>query len=259
MQVKLSDRLKMSAQLVGSADTVADVGCDHAHTSIWLIQNGFAKKCIGMDLRKGPLGKALDNLRMYGCVDDVELRLSYGLDELHPGEAQVVVIAGMGGEMIKNILEKDLSTNGVVSSPDAPALVLQPQSHYASVRKWLCEHDYTIVKEDMCAEDDKFYPAMRAEKVGRSTDSAGKNCAESCSSDVNIQLSDAEIFYGPCLLKEGHPVLKEYLEIEYRKKQYLLGQLDKSDSERSEGKRAEVKAEFDVLCEARKICADNSR
>ena len=152
----------MSANMVDPCGTVADVGCDHAHTCIWLLQNGIAKNCIGMDVRKGPLKKAEENLALYGCSEKVELRLSFGIDELRPGEADTIVIAGMGGEMIRDILEKDKSAQGVLLG--APTLVLQPQTHYECVRGWLSDNGWEIVAEDMCREDDKFYPCIKAKK-----------------------------------------------------------------------------------------------
>ncbi len=246
----------MSANMVDPCGTVADVGCDHAHTCIWLLQNGIAKNCIGMDVRKGPLKKAEENLALYGCSDKVELRLSFGLDELRPGEADTIVIAGMGGEMIRDILEKDKTAGGVLPNSRAeqdeelqgslrdrrgtgkvcrnaaPVLVLQPQTHYECVRRWLSDNGFRITAEDMCREDDKFYPCIKAKKA---------EC---------FDMDPAEIYFGPRLLAQKHPVLKEFLEIEYRKKRYMLEQISKSDTPEAEAKKAEVMELFDIICDA---------
>lgn len=234
----------MSADMVGPCDTVADVGCDHAHTCIWLLQNGKARRCIGMDVRKGPLKKAEENLELYECADLVELRLSFGLDELYPGEADAIVIAGMGGEMIRDILERDRTARNVLGSSDdagssgtgtaAPVLVLQPQTHFEYVRTWLAENGWEIADEDMCREDDKFYPCIKAVKAGTS----------------GTLLTSGEIFFGPRLLERKHPVLKEFLEIEYRKKRYMLGQIGKSATPEAEAKKAEVTKLFNIISEA---------
>ena len=240
MQIKLSDRLRMSADMVEPCSAVADVGCDHAHTCIWLLQNNVAGKCIGMDVRKGPLKKAEENLRLYGYSDRVELRLSYGIDELKPGEAEAVIIAGMGGEMIRDILERDKTAQKVLSAGKSPVLVLQPQSHYHSVRRWLYDNGFSILKEDICREDDKFYQCIKA--------------ARSDSGMVKEKPSSAELYFGPCLLKNRHPVLKEFLEIEYRKKKYLLEQIGKSTNPASLVRRAEVEELFGIICEACILC-----
>ncbi len=234
----------MSADMVGPCDTVADVGCDHAHTCIWLLQNGAARRCIGMDVRKGPLKKAEENLELYECADKVELRLSFGLDELRPGEADAIVIAGMGGEMIRDILERDRTARNVLGSScaknnsgegtAAPVLVLQPQTHFEYVRMWLSENGWEIADEDMCREDDKFYPCIKAVK----------------GSNAGTMLTSDEIYFGPRLLERKHPVLKEFLEIEYRKKRYMLGQIGKSTTPEAEAKKAEVTKLFNIISEA---------
>ena len=230
--------------MVGPCDTVADVGCDHAHTCIWLLQNGTARRCIGMDVRKGPLKKAEENLELYECADLVELRLSFGLEELRPGEANAIVIAGMGGEMIRDILEHDRTTRNVLGSSAeaglsstgtaAPVLVLQPQTHFEYVRMWLAGNGWEITDEDMCREDDKFYPCIKAVKAG--TD--------------GTPLTSDEIYFGPRLLERKHPVLKEFLEIEYRKKKYMLGQIGKGKTPEAEAKKAEVTKLFNIISEA---------
>ena len=239
MQVRLSPRLLMSANMTDPCGCVADVGCDHAHTCIWLLQNGRAGKALGMDVRKGPLLKAKDNLELYECADRVELRLSFGLDELKPGEADTIIIAGMGGDMIRDILARDLVTNRVLTE-SAPTLILQPQTHSWNVRGWLATHGYRIVSEDMVRDDDKFYPAIKAVKSGTA-----------------YSLTDEELYFGPVLLEKKHLVLKEFLEIEYRKKQYMLKEIEKSDTHEATKKHREVHKIFDITRSACEMCGAN--
>lgn len=214
MQVILSDRLLMSAKLVTPGSTVADIGCDHAHTDIWLIKNGIAKHCIACDVRKGPLEKAALNLERYGLTNGIELRLSYGLHEIEAGEVTSVIIAGMGG-----LLTVDILKEAIDKLPSFGELILQPQSHSYEVRKFLYENGFVITHEDMCREGDKFYNCMRAVK-GRSN-----------------PLSERELMFGPVLLGGQSAVFKEYLEIEYRKAEYRLEQIEKSNDPASEERR----------------------
>lgn len=237
MLVRLSPRLLMSAGMVGHCNCIADVGCDHAHTCIWLLQNGRTDRAIGMDVRQGPLVKAEENLALYECSDRVNLRLSFGLDELKPAEADAVIIAGMGGDMIRDILERDASHNRVLDAGPGPILVLQPQTHSWNVRRWLSEHGYEIVFEDMVRDDDKFYPAIKAVRSGNSR-----------------ELSDEELYFGPYLLEQKHPVLKEFLEIEYRKKQYMLSEIEKSATSEAQTKHDEVQTIFDITRNACILC-----
>lgn len=252
MTVKLSPRLLMSAEMVGDSHCVADVGCDHAHTCIWLLQNNRTERALGMDVRKGPLLKAEENLELYECSDRVELRLSFGLDELKPGEADTIIIAGMGGDMIRDILERDETANRVLAQ-SSPTLILQPQTHSWNVRRWLDEHGYVIVAEDMVRDDDKFYPAMKAVRNEGGTQAAGGDCIAIAAA----RLTDEELHFGPILLQTGHPVLREFLEIEYRKKQYMLTQIQKSDTKEAQAKHDEVLILFDIIRSACEICGAN--
>lgn len=241
MLVKLSDRLQMSVDLVDKCNTVADVGCDHAHTCIWLVQNAKADRCIGMDLRTGPLEKAKDNLQLYECTDKIELRLCYGLDGLEPDEADTVIIAGMGGEMIRDILDRDAECNRVLEADRPPVLILQPHSHVWDVRQSIFNHGYVIVDESMCREDDKFYPAIKA--VRADCLDGGKD---------NLKAPDGpELYFGPVLLARRDKVLSQFLEIEYRKKKYLLDRIALSNTPEASLKRREVEGIYGIIREAR--------
>ena len=84
---------------------IADIGCDHAYVSIALMERGLADKVIAMDVRKGPLEIAAKNVAEYGMENNIELRLSDGMERLKPGEADAIIIAGMGGLLMCSILE----------------------------------------------------------------------------------------------------------------------------------------------------------
>ncbi len=218
--IRLSARLEMSARMVGWADCVADIGCDHAHTDIWLLQNDRTSRCVAMDVRKGPLKKAEENLMLYGCRDMVELRLSDGLDGLKAGEAGCIIIAGMGGIVMRNILERGFGSSGHLNGSE-PVLILQPQSHIYEVRKWLYENSYAISDEDMCREDGKYYFSMKAERV-----------PEKAVAD------EPELHFGPVLLKRRPPVFAEYLRELSQKAKRRLSQIEISNSEDAALKKA---------------------
>lgn len=205
----------MSASYVNTPDgTVADVGCDHAHTGIWLIREGRAGKVIGMDVRKGPLLKAQENIRLYGCEDRIELRLSDGFTGLTPGEAQTIIIAGMGG-----VLMKDILTRGEKTAAAAQDLVLQPQSHIDEVRGWLASSGFAIKDEDMCFEDGQYYLSMHAAYTG-----------------TVQELSEAELMFGPVMIQKKSEVFLRYVEDMYEKALRRLGEIGKSDSEEAAAK-----------------------
>lgn len=206
--MQLSKRLQAVADLVTPGNRLADVGTDHGYVPIWLYEQGRIPSAIAMDLRQGPLNRAKENILAHGLSADLETRLSDGLDRLLPGEADSVVIAGMGGMLVKRIL-----TQGQALLPSVQELILQPQSDLDVVREYLHNTGFVIVREDMVFEDGKYYPMMKAIH-GESTD------------DRKVWFQ-----YGRLLLENRHPVLKSYLEKEYDGCQQILAKLKQASSE----------------------------
>ncbi len=135
-----------------NADTVADVGTDHAYIPIRLIKEGRAKKVIATDMNKGPLSAAKENAESECVSDSIELRLGDGLSPLDIGECDNIVIAGMGGELISTILK-----NGHAVAKSAKLLFLQPMNSQELLREFLMENGYEIVDEDIEIEGFKVY------------------------------------------------------------------------------------------------------
>lgn len=155
--MQLSKRLAAVAALAEGAECLADVGTDHGYVPIFLVQSGKAARAMAMDVREGPLARARENVRRFGLEDRISLRLSDGLRALAPGEADTVVIAGMGGALTVRIL-----TEGCGALAGVQKLILQPQSEIPMVRRFLLENGWSVTAEDMVEEDGKFYPMMRA-------------------------------------------------------------------------------------------------
>ena len=232
----------MSLRMVGKAVCVADVGCDHAHTDIKLLKDGIAEKCIAMDVRPGPLEKARENLKLYGCLEKVELRLSDGFDALRPKEADICIIAGMGGVVMKDILERGLGTDGHLRDCK-PILILQPQSHIYEIRKWLCDNGYAITDEEMCFEDGKYYFAIKAEPVEMQLTSG--SAVEQFLEDAVIR--EAGLHFGPVLIKKKNSLMKQYLDYSYNKTVRKLGQVKMSDSADAKEKKEYFQSIIEIL------------
>ena len=192
----LSERLLSVAMMVTPGLSVADVGCDHGYLAIHLIRNNIVPHVIAMDINKGPLERAKTNIIQAGLTDSIELRLSNGLKELDVNEVDSIVMAGMGGPLMVDIMKA-----GAKICEGAKELILQPQSEIDTVRRYLEEAHYCIVSEDMVYEDGKYYPMMKAVHG-------------------EMKLSK-EIYYryGKILIMEEHPVLRQYLR--YEKNQLL--------------------------------------
>ncbi|MCR5509079.1 MAG: class I SAM-dependent methyltransferase [Lachnospiraceae bacterium] len=184
----LSERLKAVSQLITPGLTVADVGCDHGYLAIYLIRNGISPHAIAMDVGEGPLSRAKEHVRESGLTEDIELRLSDGLCELKPGEADCVVMAGMGGMLMTDIMKRGREVLDGVKE-----IILQPQSDIGYVRRFLEDNGYMIISEDIVHEDGKFYPVMKA-----------------VHGEMDLK-SDAFYKFGSILLREQHPVLRMFL------------------------------------------------
>ena len=203
---KLSKRLKAIADLAGRGQCLADVGCDHGYLSIYLVEEGRFLRAVAMDVRTGPLQHAKEHIRQRHLEPYIETRLSDGLSALKKGEAQAVVLAGMGGVLMTRILAE----GAFVLEPDT-TLVLQPQSEVMEFRRYLAANGYAFLEEEMVKEDGKYYPMMRVKRKA-SPGSREVNCGR-----ARAVYSDVELKYGPLLLGCRHPVLMEFLQQKYEK------------------------------------------
>ena len=199
MAIRLSNRLSALASLVSKGHRLADIGTDHGYIPIYLCQTGIIPSAIAMDIGKGPLQQATAHIKQQGLSSRIRTRLSDGLTALQPGEADTILIAGMGGGLVMKILSQ--GTHALTGSEE---LILQPQSEIAQVRAYLRTHGFRILEEEMILEDGKYYPMM---KVVQETASDQRE------ETVQVQVEDA---FGPVLLQKKHPVLKEWLQRELK-------------------------------------------
>lgn len=195
--MRLSERLERVVSFVKPCASAADIGTDHALVPVELVRRGIVKKALAMDVRPGPLSRAKEQISRAGLSDQIEPRLSDGLAALKPQEAETVIIAGMGGELIIRIL-----TEGRHMWDSVVQWVLSPHSEVFKVRGWLLENGFAIEKEDMVCEDGKYYVLMDVRRAGSGIESPAR---------------DAEfvrLLYGDSLIRERNPVLAQYLKEE---------------------------------------------
>ena len=196
--MELSKRLTAVAGLVTEGASVADIGTDHGYIPIHLIEQNLSPKVIAMDINKGPLERARIHIAGYGMSDRIETRLSDGLAAVKPKEVEEMIVAGMGGGLVIHILNEDPAKTRSLKE-----LILQPQSELAKVRRYLEEHRFRIVAEDMVEEDGKYYPMMKVIP----TEQKGLYAE-------GVPAAEEELEYGKYLLEKGHPVMGEYLKKE---------------------------------------------
>lgn len=153
--ISLSPRLETVARLVPAGVRFADIGTDHAYLPVWLLQQGVIDRAIAADLNPGPLDRARENARRYGLTDRIDFRLGDGLRCVSPGEADVIAIAGMGGETITAIL-----AGAPWTGQGDHLLLLQPMSALDDLRRWLWESGYTIRRELLCRDGGTRYTVL---------------------------------------------------------------------------------------------------
>jgi len=146
--IKLTDRLQLLADQIKQNETMADIGTDHGFLPIYLWENEISPKVIMTDISPGSLDKARANCYENYPDAKFDLRLGNGIQILENGEVDAVVIAGMGGKLMTEILGEDLG-----KSKSFRKLVLQPRNGQAKLRSWLIKNGFSIVKESLVREN----------------------------------------------------------------------------------------------------------
>ena len=258
--IQLSKRLQTVADFVENCETMADVGTDHGYIPIYLVLNRKVKKAIAMDVNPGPLQRAKEHICQYGLEHAIETRLSDGCFALKPGEADAIVIAGMGGALMQRILEQ-----GEAAAKAAQRLVLQPQSEAALFRQFLFRHGYQILAEDMALEDGKYYPIIAAQYMGWENNATAlrsgrekqdspiiaaqymgweNNATALRSGRENQDGFRIACKFGPLLLAQRHPTLKKYLICQQRQKRKILENLKENARQDASERIQEIKIQL---------------
>lgn len=160
--MKLRKRLSMVASFVRQGGVIADIGTDHAYLPAYLILKGVCDNAYAADIGKGPLLNAKETVEEYDLEDKIKLVLSDGLKNVPLEKTDTVVLAGMGGDLIRDIL----------SYPDIDCLrklhiIAQPQSHSEKVRLFFMNNGFEIEREDICLDSKHIYICMSAVFTGR--------------------------------------------------------------------------------------------
>lgn len=151
--MELSPRLAAIAAQVPSGARLADIGTDHAYLPTALLLEGAIPSAVASDVNEGPLERGRLTARQAGVEDRIQFRLCDGLAGLDRDQADTVVIAGMGGELIARILSAAPWTREVL-------LLLQPMTAQPELRRWLTENGYRIEKETLAREGEKLYVVL---------------------------------------------------------------------------------------------------
>lgn len=154
----ISERLAAIASFVRQGSRVADIGTDHGLLPIYLIREGIAASVIASDVREGPAAVARKNIQKARLSDRIDVRVGDGLRPILPTEAEDIVIAGMGGETIVEILG---AAPWVADT--RRRLILQPMSHAEILREWLYLRGFQTVTEQLLEDAGRQYTVLVAE------------------------------------------------------------------------------------------------
>lgn len=131
---------------------LADIGTDHGYIPVSLLLEGRIGRAVAADIGPLPLEHARRTAALYGVTGTIDFRLGDGLAVLTPGEADTIIIAGMGGDAITGIL------SAAPWSRDGPLLLLQPMSRAEVLRAWLPENGYAVLHEELAQDKGVLYP-----------------------------------------------------------------------------------------------------
>ena len=152
--MKLSKRLACIAGMVSKNSILADIGCDHGLLPISLIQQGVISKAYACDINPQPLQRAEEAITQANCCGTISTILSDGLQQV-PSDADCIVIAGMGFETIRNILE-----NGIDRLYDCQEIIVQPNTDVREMRSWISAHRFLLMR-DQVIQDGHFYHILK--------------------------------------------------------------------------------------------------
>lgn len=205
-EFEIRGRLKLIGDKVRPCTTVCDIGTDHAYIPIYLIGKGICINAIATDINKGPIKIAKENIESYGMENLIETRLGYGLEPIQKNEAEVIIIAGMGGRLIVEIL-----SSGFTKAIGADYLILQPMNCIDIVRKYIWENGFEIFDEELAAEGNKIYNVICAKYTG-----------------TMQEFKDEDCIVGEKLIEKADPLLKRYAEKKIKQIKIALDEIEKS-------------------------------
>ena len=225
----LSERLKTIADFVPLNSIVGDIGTDHGYLPVYLIEKGISKKVIASDISQKSLEKIIHLVKLKKLEDKIETRLGDGLEVFRPYEVDTLVIAGMGGLLIRDILDENKEITDSVTN-----FILQPNMASKELREYLYENSFEIVKEKLVKESGKFYEILFVKR--------GK---EYIDDDIYFE-------FGKKLFLNKDPLLREYIQHKISMMESILSEIEAVDSQKSRDRCFELREKINNYKEALK-------
>ncbi|MGK0551438.1 tRNA (adenine(22)-N(1))-methyltransferase [Enterococcus faecalis] len=226
---QLSKRLAAVGALVPAGSRLADIGSDHAYLPVALLLKEQISFAVAGEVASGPFQSAQAQVNKSKVQDKMVVRLADGLAAIEAtDEIEVITICGMGGALIRDILEAGRKNRRLKGSE---RLILQPNIGEPLLREWLMKHGYTIIDEKILEENRKIYEIIVAEKQPQSTLYPRK-----------------ELLFGPKLLTSKGAVFTKKWQRELHQREAVLAQLSQA-SDSYQQKIQQMKAECQLILE----------
>lgn len=227
--MELSKRLIKIASYVNYCEAIADIGTDHGYIPIYLVKNNKCNSAIASDINKGPIEKASTNIRFEGLSEKIKCLLGGGLKPLKVGEVNGVIIAGMGGNLIRDIILEDIEKVKLYDF-----LILQPAQNPEVLREFLYNNNFEILNEDLILDDGKFYELFKV----KYNENAKK---------INIK---DEISYeiSSILLESNNSLVNDYIKSKIKKYENIITYI-KDDTSLAKKKKDILNEKIDKLKE----------
>jgi len=213
----LTPRLRAIYGKVAQNSFPVDVGTDHCYIPIQLYKSRKCTKIIATEISVNGFNRAKKMLEKEDLLDVIDIRLGDGLKPIKPGEIDTVIIAGMGGLTIVDILRSSPEVLQYVNT-----LILQPMTDQTKLRYYLLSSGFEIVDEDLAKERNKIYEII----------------VTNIRKNLNKPMVKDELYYeiGYNLIKKGHPLLPEYLDHKIKTTKSIIRDLKNSTSSKSKYK-----------------------
>ena len=194
--MKINKRLKNISKLIDNNSVILDVGCDHALLDIYTVLNNDSIKAYASDNKEGPLKGAKDNIKKYKLNKKINTILMDGIENI-PIDVNTVIISGMGGMNIINILSNNRS-----NLVNVDTLILSPNNDYVNVRKKVSKLGYYFEDEILLIDKKITYIIMKLKR--------GKK-----------RYKNRELVLGPRLLEKKEKLFIKYLDDELKRKKII--------------------------------------
>ncbi|QLY78647.1 tRNA (adenine(22)-N(1))-methyltransferase [Clostridium intestinale] len=229
--MELSKRLMCIVNNMDNCESMIDVGTDHGYIPIYAVKNKICTRAIASDINRGPKEKAESNVRFEGISDKIQCRLGAGLSTVKLGEVEAAIIAGMGGNLIRDIIVQDIK-----KVQKFEYMILQPAQNAEILREFLYKGPFDILKEDLVIDENIFYEVFKVKYNKNKID--------------EVKVKEDSFYYelSTRLIEDKHPLIKDFIQNKLDRYKAILSFI-KEDTESAVRRKEEITNKINRLKE----------